>query len=169
MFGPTVVLNAAKTNPSSTIGRYPSAMNSPIAAPAAPSAPTCSVVRRPSVVSATCPQTGFATMRAAAIAAITIPICAAESPRADRNSARNGKNAAIVMPNNTKSTWTATAGRNSGRGRVSIGRNRSSATWGDRALTGETAAHDDDLERGPVSQEMTLAGVGEPEALVEVD
>lgn len=115
MFGPVVTLNTANTDPSTTTAPYACAKNSPIAATAPPSAPIRRVARRPIVVSATWPHSGPVATRASAIAAMTTPICPADSPRSDRNSARNGKNAATANPNRTNSAWTATAGRISTR------------------------------------------------------
>ena len=115
MFGPVVDDIAANTKATRRIDASDDVKNSANAAIAEPNVPICSARRRPSVLSERCPHTGLHSTRATAVVAITTPISPADSPRPFKNKAKNGKKAAIAIPNRTNSTWREMAGETSRR------------------------------------------------------
>ena len=110
MFGPDAAIAIAiPTAPNAT----PTSVSSSVATIAKttiPMSPSCSARFRPIRVSATCPQTGIATIRTSAIALRRRPISPGSKPRPAKYTDRNGKNDATIRPNVRNRPITAVAG-----------------------------------------------------------
>ena len=84
MFGPVLTIAPARKKPATAIATTPSTPASTSPKTAERKAPICNEVRRPIVASARCPHSGFSTMRATAIAAITSPMSLSVRPLPSR-------------------------------------------------------------------------------------